>query len=121
MWEQMYVQARTSTLKRKHYDWEQNHNKPENNFNKPMSETSAIWTVITERQDSNRLQTNIMATILFPDDHVTITASENSVHRSLHQLSKAALTCKLTICSVEAEILVLKGEKDKTRNNDMQY
>jgi hypothetical protein len=64
--------------------------------------------VITEWEDSNCLQTNVLAKLRFVNDEVIITASVNCLQKRLHQLSKVALTYNLTISAVIRKLLTLK-------------
>jgi hypothetical protein len=53
--------------------------------------------VIREWQDSSLLQANILTTILFADDQVIMTASEDSLQKPLYQLSKTVSTYNLSL------------------------
>jgi hypothetical protein len=66
--------------------------------------------VIREWQDSSFLQTNILATILFADDQVIVTVSEDSLQKLIYQLSKTASAYNVTISTAKTKILALKGK-----------
>jgi hypothetical protein len=54
--------------------------------------------VMTEWQDSNFLQFDILTThLFFSDDQVILSASEDSLQSRLHHISETALTCNLIL------------------------
>lgn len=74
------------------YDWEQKQKKPENNFINPWSMTRCPLSpvifnlcfdyVIIGCKDNDFLQTNILTTILFADEQVMVTVTEDSLKKT---------------------------------------
>jgi beta-xylosidase len=66
--------------------------------------------VIIEWLDSNLIQTIILTTILFADDQVIMTASEDSLQILLYQLSITASAYNQTVSITKTKILALRGK-----------
>jgi hypothetical protein len=72
---------------------------------KPVLFNLYLGHVIREQQDSNLHQTNILATILLADDQVIMTASEASLRKVKHKLSKttSAHVNRVSSCSIVSD------------------
>jgi hypothetical protein len=76
-----------------------------------LSKQPYFYVIIEWQESADFLKSKLLTTLLFADDQVILTASEDSIQKSLHHLSVLASKYNLPIFTSKTKILAMKGKE----------